>query len=586
MFLFNEPYSPSDQSHFLPYQQWYNEMMQIPPQHQLPPNEPHPGSEMPNTGLSMSPRNPPSALQGPSTPTLSHSITSPVHPPPHPSALAHSSNSLGLTSPPPTPSTPSYRLDVGSRAFVPQAATKITIRKADGTEVSLGNLTKSTHTSPTPAVSSPQSMLSQGSRGTTNRRPASICMKTEDRHKSRLAEQKQNDRLKAEAADKERREKEREEAERKDVAEEVRYLETAARLEKAQKERRRMREDQRLQKEAEALERQRLKEEAVLDGKDVDTEILKSVKDGLRINTTISSPTSDKRRPASKTVSLPQSLVLTQKAIQVDQDLPELIEQKVKSLLNELTMENFASISEQIIAWANKSEKEKDGRTLIQVIRLVYEKATDEATWSEMYARLCRKMMEQISTNVQDHGIKNAEGKPITGGRLFRKYLLNRCQEDFERGWVTKEATAAAADTKALEDEAAKAASAKTKESGTEEIVLYSDEYYTAQKAKRQGLGLIKFIGELFKLQMLTERIMHVCVKKLLGNVDNPTEEEIESLCMLLGTVGSMLDIQKARYRLDVYFSRMKELMKSPNVTPRMQNMLQVGHWFLSNNHL
>ena len=93
---------------------------------------------------------------------------------------------------------------------------------------------------------------------------------------------------------------------------------------------------------------------------------------------------------------------------------------------------------------------------------------------------------------------------------------------------MAKEATATAAATKALEDEAAKAANAKTKEGGTEEIVLYSDEYYAAQKAKRQSLGLIKFIGELFKLRMLTERIMHV---------------------------GSMLDIQKARGHLDVYFS-------------------------------
>ena len=35
-------------------------------------------------------------------------------------------------------------------------------------------------------------------------------------------------------------------------------------------------------------------------------------------------------------------------------------------------MERFASISDQIISCANKSEKEKDGRTLIQVIRLVF----------------------------------------------------------------------------------------------------------------------------------------------------------------------------------------------------------------------
>ena len=259
----------------------------------------------------------------------------------------------------------------------------------------------------------------------------------------------------------------------------------------------------------------------------------------------------------------------------VDSESPEIVERKVKGLLNKLTMERFDSISDQIIAWANKSEREKDGRTLIQVIKLVFEKATDEATFSEMYARLCRKMMEQISPKVQDDGIKNAEGKPFAGGQLFRKYLLNRCQEDFERGWVAKETTAALAATKATEDKAVKEANEKTK--GGEESELYSDEYYAAAKAKRRGLGLIRFIGELFKLQMLTERIMHECIKKLLGNVENPEEEEIESLCKLLTTVGSLLDTQKARAHLDVYFSRMRELTKNKNVNSRMIFMLQVS---------
>ena len=125
---------------------------------------------------------------------------------------------------------------------------------------------------------------------------------------------------------------------------------------------------------------------------------------------------------------------------------------------------------------------------------------------------------------------------------------------------------AAAAATRVNEDKAPKDG----------ESALYSDEYYAAQKAKRQGLGLVKFIGELFKLQMLTERIMHECVKKLLGNVENPEEEEIESLCKLLTTVGALLDTPKARAHMDVYFSRMKELCKSQNVTSRMQFMLQV----------
>ncbi|EJD40409.1 hypothetical protein AURDEDRAFT_115891 [Auricularia subglabra TFB-10046 SS5] len=255
-------------------------------------------------------------------------------------------------------------------------------------------------------------------------------------------------------------------------------------------------------------------------------------------------------------------------------DSPEVVERKVKALLNKLTMERFDSISDQIIEWANKSEKEKDGRTLIQVIRLVFEKATDEATWSHMYARLCRKMMEQISDGVMDEGIKNAEGQPIKGGLLFRKYLLNRCQEDFERGWSVQAQTAAAAKEKAADDAAKKKSNEASGAQGGDEE-LYSDEYYAAQKAKRRGLGLVRFIGELFKLQMLTERIMHECIKKLLSNVDNPGEEEIESICKLLSTVGQALDTSKARSHMDIYFKRMRDLSDSPNIDSRMRYMLQ-----------
>lgn len=257
------------------------------------------------------------------------------------------------------------------------------------------------------------------------------------------------------------------------------------------------------------------------------------------------------------------------KPTNVDQNTPEYVDRKVKALLNKLTMEKFDSISKQILEWANRSVNENDGRTLIQVIRLVFEKATDEATWSEMYARLCRFLMERISQDVRDEGIKNADGKPIAGGNLFRKYLLNRCQEDFERGWSAKEAAAVAAAANKANDEKAAAAAEK---SGEE--VLYSDEYYASQKAKRRGLGLVKFIGELFKLQMLTERIMHECIKKLLSNVENPEEEEIESLCKLLTTVGQALDTPKARNHMDIYFTRMQELANSGQISSRIQFML------------
>lgn len=66
-------------------------------------------------------------------------------------------------------------------------------------------------------------------------------------------------------------------------------------------------------------------------------------------------------------------------------------------------------------------------------------------------------------------------------------------------------------------------------------------------KARRRSLGNIKFIGELFKLKMLTEAIMHDCVVKLLKNHD---EESLECLCRLLTTIGKDLDFEKAKVLL------------------------------------
>ncbi|CAG8759245.1 7824_t:CDS:1, partial [Acaulospora morrowiae] len=165
----------------------------------------------------------------------------------------------------------------------------------------------------------------------------------------------------------------------------------------------------------------------------------------------------------------------------------EIIQRKVKALLNKLTLEKFDSISDQIIEYANKSKDQRDGSILKEVISLTFDKSCDEPNFSQMYAQLCRKMMERIDPEIIDENMKNQD-KYVQGGALFRKYLLNRCQENFEKGWKVNVPVPA-------------------NEKG--EPDLMSEEYYIAAKAKRHGLGLIRFIGELFKLNMLTERIMH-----------------------------------------------------------------------------
>jgi translation initiation factor 4G len=237
---------------------------------------------------------------------------------------------------------------------------------------------------------------------------------------------------------------------------------------------------------------------------------------------------------------------------------PELVQRKVKAALNKMTPEKFDKIAGQILEITSQSKFETDGRTLRQVIQLTFEKATDEAAWSSMYAKFCKVMLESMDPNIKDENIRDKNGLIVVGGNLFRKYLLNRCQEEFERGW--------------------KINLPPKPEGVSDEAVMLSDEYYIAAAAKRRGLGLVQFIGELFKLGMLTERIMNECVRKLLDFEGLPEDETVESLCKLLKTIGFQLDASdKSKGMMDMYFARIGRMSEDKELNSRMRFMLMVS---------
>ena len=236
---------------------------------------------------------------------------------------------------------------------------------------------------------------------------------------------------------------------------------------------------------------------------------------------------------------------------------PDVVQRKVKAALNKMTPEKFDRISAQILEIVSQSKDESDGRTLRQVIQLTFEKATDEAHWAPMYAKFCKAMLESMSMDIKDENIRDKNGNIVAGGSLFRKYLLNRCQEEFERGWKVN---------------------LPPKPDGvTEEVAMMSDEYYQAAAAKRRGLGLVKFIGELYKLGMLTERIMHECLKRLLDFEGVPDEAEVESLTNLLRTIGASLDAsEKGPAMMDAYFARIHLMLETAGLPSRLRFMLMV----------
>ncbi|KAK9458251.1 hypothetical protein V1511DRAFT_485526 [Dipodascopsis uninucleata] len=232
---------------------------------------------------------------------------------------------------------------------------------------------------------------------------------------------------------------------------------------------------------------------------------------------------------------------------------PDVVQRKVNALLNKMTLEKFDKISDQILEIVAQSKWEKDGRTLRQVIALTFEKATDEAHWSNMYARFCKKVQESLGPEITEEGVFDKNGEPVRGGALFRKYLLSKCQEQFEKGWKA------------------------TGEGGPSEVGALNDEYYKVATIKRRGLGLVRFIGELYMLNMLSDKIMHHCVQSLIG--DKSSEEELESLCGLLRTIGAKLDSSHQQH-VEVYMQRLKDIMDrkpepdQPKLSSRIKFMI------------
>lgn len=255
-----------------------------------------------------------------------------------------------------------------------------------------------------------------------------------------------------------------------------------------------------------------------------------------------------------------------------DEGTPAFIERKVKSLLNKLTAEKFDSISEQILEWANKSANETDGMTLKLVIKQIFEKATDEAHWSSMYAKLCRMLLHRLDPAITEV----VDGKPVSGGLLFRKYLVGRCQADFEAGWKAREEASTAAMAKREED---REKQEKNEEGG--ETTMLSDEYYAEQKAKRRGLGLVQLIGELYKLDMIGKGVIRSCFARLLANVETPDEEDLESTCKLLTTVGEQYD-RASPENMEIVFDRLNIVLEGDKVISRIRFMIMVGFYRVS----
>lgn len=221
-------------------------------------------------------------------------------------------------------------------------------------------------------------------------------------------------------------------------------------------------------------------------------------------------------------------------------DRNELIFRRVRGILNKLTPEKFDKLCYDLLNVGIHNKTILKG-----IIILIFEKAIDEQKYSNLYARLCQRFR---------HEVPNFD-EPTSNTTTFVRLLLSKCQEEFETR--------------------SKASSVYDKKNGP----LSPSEQAAKQVAKRKMLGNIKFIGELGKLELVQEAILHKCIQQLLAKKKKVSlvdmGEDIECLCQIITTIGKRLDTPKAKNIMDQYFDRIFVLSESEELPSRIRFMLQ-----------
>ena len=205
--------------------------------------------------------------------------------------------------------------------------------------------------------------------------------------------------------------------------------------------------------------------------------------------------------------------------------------------------------------------KTKDGPEEEKKFFVVYFDVSD--------AKECGQQLSEIHLS-QVEAMSDASKK-----NTFKRSLLNKCEEEFNKqdiyvDWKKEK----------QEYEATKATLTEAERAEKEEELDFR-----RIRIKKQMLGNIKFIGQLFKKNMLKERIMRYCIATLLkleepekgkyvdkGDVDMD-EEDHEAICSMFGTIGSTIDKPASADFMKVCFDKILKLSEDPALPSRSRFM-------------
>lgn len=192
------------------------------------------------------------------------------------------------------------------------------------------------------------------------------------------------------------------------------------------------------------------------------------------------------------------------------------VARKAKGILNKLTQERFELLFAQIVALPLQTSEQ-----LGAVVAEIFEKATTQHVFVDIYTELCTRLDAHFSL-----------GNVDCGGKMFRKSLVAECQACFERNLATPFDFAKFAN------------------------LSYEERYEEEVKYKTRTLGNMRFIGGLMLRKLLASKIFFFIVNELLEIADDMA---LECLVELLKIVGPTFDSSKQ----SIYTAPLREVFNA-----------------------
>jgi len=220
---------------------------------------------------------------------------------------------------------------------------------------------------------------------------------------------------------------------------------------------------------------------------------------------------------------------------------------KITIRLNKITMDNFDSLSRQLVEiFENDIENTEQ---LTHLVSLIFEKTLQEHVYGPLYAKLCVALSAK---NKAFDEVQFKNGQKVVSQVGFKTVLVKVCQNEFEKG---------------------------------KRAVIITDDMDDADranadiKAKKILMGTMKYIGELYLSDLLPSKIVRVCLKRLvLPTASKPSEDDIEGACTLLATVGKMLDADEAsgsQRDLNKFYAKLSSIARTGKYSVRIRMLIQ-----------